>query len=94
MRLKHLFSPTKIGAMELRNRIVLPALGAGMAENSIPSDTMIGYYAARAKGGVGLIIVEMTAVHPSVRYPIVAALDDDSLIPRLDVNQPTDITQL
>jgi len=82
MRLKHLFSPIKIGTMELTNRIVMPAMGTGfVAADSSPSDMAIGYYAARAKGGVGLIIVEMTIVHPSSAMPLIFAIDDDDLIP-------------
>ena len=81
-RLKHLFSQVKIGTMELRNRIFMPPMGAGMAENSHPSDSTISYYGARAKGGAGLIIVEIASVHATSKTPTILALDDDSLIPR------------
>jgi len=82
VRLKHLFSPIKIGSMELRNRIVMPAMGTSQGNpDSSPSDATIGYYAARAKGGAGLIIVEITIVHASSKALGILALDDDSLIP-------------
>jgi 2,4-dienoyl-CoA reductase-like NADH-dependent reductase (Old Yellow Enzyme family) len=81
-QLKHLFTPIAIGTMELRNRIVMPAMGShqGNPDGSL-SDATIAYYAARAKGGAALIIVEIAAVHPSSRVPGVLAIDDDSLIP-------------
>ena len=83
IRLKHLFSPIKIGTMELRNRIVMPPMGTSLGNlDSSPSDATIGYYAARAKGGTGLIIVEITIVHASSKAPRTLAIDDDSLIPR------------
>jgi 2,4-dienoyl-CoA reductase-like NADH-dependent reductase (Old Yellow Enzyme family)/thioredoxin reductase len=81
-KLKHLFSPISIGTMELRNRIVMPAMGTGLARrDGGPSDAMIGYYAARAQGGAGLIITEISTVHASSKVPGVLAIDDDSLIP-------------
>lgn len=58
-----LFSKGKIGSLELRNRIVLPPMGTNMAAFSgEASDEIIGFYEARAKGGCGLIITEITRV--------------------------------
>ena len=58
-----LFEPGKIGALELRNRIVMTAMGCSLAEISgEPGQRMINYYAARAKGGAGLIITEITRI--------------------------------
>jgi len=81
-QLEHLFSPIKIGTMELKNRIFMPPMGSGMAENSSPSDSTISYYGARAKGGAGLIIVEIASVHATSKAYNILALDDDGLIPR------------
>ena len=82
IRLKYLFSPIKIGTMELRNRIVMPAMGTGfVAADGRPSDAAMGYYAARAQGGVGLIITELAIVHPSSAMPLIFAIHDDNLIP-------------
>ena len=52
-----LFSPLAIGPLELRNRIVSPPHGTGFAEGGLPSDRQVAYYEARARGGVGLIVV-------------------------------------
>lgn len=58
-----LFEPGKIGKLELKNRIVMPAMGCSLAESSGEAGPrMIRYYAERAKGGAGLIITEITRV--------------------------------
>ena len=62
-KLKKLFEPIRIGKMELKNRIVMPALNTKLGtEWGAMSDRMIDYYAERAKGGVGLIIIENTCI--------------------------------
>ena len=58
-----LFEPGKIGNLEIRNRIVMPAMGCSLAEvTGEPGPRMIRYYTDRAKGGAGLIITEITRV--------------------------------
>jgi 2,4-dienoyl-CoA reductase-like NADH-dependent reductase (Old Yellow Enzyme family)/thioredoxin reductase len=62
-KLKKLFEPIKIGKLELKNRIVMPALNTKLGtEFGAVSDRMIAYFVARARGGVGLIIIENTCV--------------------------------
>lgn len=58
-----LFEKTRIGKMELRNRIVLPPMVVNFAnpDGSVSENTK-NYYAERAKGGAGLLIIEATAV--------------------------------
>jgi len=64
MKYSRLFSQGKIGTLDIKNRVVMPAMGVGLAnEDGTPSDKMIGYYEERAKGGVGLIITEITRVN-------------------------------
>ena len=63
MYYKKLFSPGKIGNLELKNRIVMPAMGCSLAEPSGEAGPrMIKYYADRARGGAGLIITEITRI--------------------------------
>ena len=63
MSYPRLFEPGRIGNLEIRNRIVMPAMGCSLAEISgEPGARMINYYAERARGGVGLIITEITRV--------------------------------
>lgn len=58
-----LFKPGRIGSLEVRNRIVMPAMGCSLAEvTGEPGPRMIKYYADRARGGAGLIITEITRV--------------------------------
>lgn len=60
---KKLFDPSEIGRMQIRNRIVMPAMETGLGtEAGYVSPQMVDYYEARARGGVGLIIVEICCV--------------------------------
>ena len=60
----NLFSPIKIGTMEVKNRMFLAPMGTALGEHLVhkPTDRMAAYYAARAEGGLGLIIVEQSVV--------------------------------
>ena len=52
-----LLSPGKIGTMELRNRVVMTAAEMSLGQtNGCPTEKLMAYYEARARGGVGLII--------------------------------------
>ena len=52
-----MFSPMKIGTMEVKNRIVMTAAEFSLGQtNGEPTERMMNYYEERAKGGVGLII--------------------------------------
>ncbi len=54
MRLDKLFEPGRIGKMEVRNRIVMPAMASFTdSYDGFATDVTQGYYEARAKGGVG-----------------------------------------
>ncbi|MDP2726985.1 MAG: NADH:flavin oxidoreductase, partial [Dehalococcoidia bacterium] len=62
---KMLLSPLKVGPMEIRNRMVYPAVETNYASrDGFVTDHMIDYYVERAKGGAGLIIVEATSIRP------------------------------
>jgi len=64
--LTHLLSPIKIKDLELPNRAVMPAMGTllGNPDGTV-SDALCAYIKRRAKSGVGLVITEITAVHPT-----------------------------
>lgn len=59
-----LFSPIKIGKLEIKNRIVMApmCMGFGQFDGRV-TDAMRNHYVERAKGGVGLIITEITRVN-------------------------------
>jgi 2,4-dienoyl-CoA reductase-like NADH-dependent reductase (Old Yellow Enzyme family)/NADPH-dependent 2,4-dienoyl-CoA reductase/sulfur reductase-like enzyme len=62
----HLLSPFAIGPVRLRNRIVFqPHFTALGHADGMPSDDHVAYHEERARGGVGLIIFESQAVHPT-----------------------------
>ncbi len=63
--LEHLFSPLRIGPVELPNRVVSTAHQTTLVEEHLPTEDFVAYHEARARGGVGLIVLEATAVHPS-----------------------------
>ncbi|MCM3585586.1 NAD(P)/FAD-dependent oxidoreductase [Mesobacillus maritimus] len=64
MKYEHLFSKGKVGTLELKNRVVMTAMGIGLANlDGTASDEIIKYYEERAKGGVGLIVTEVTRVN-------------------------------
>jgi mycofactocin system FadH/OYE family oxidoreductase 2 len=64
---KFLFSPLTIGKVVVPNRISFSAHLTNLAENCLPSERHAFYYAARARGGTGLIITEELSVHPTDR---------------------------
>lgn len=59
----YLFSEGKIGAVNIPNRIVMTAMGNHLANaDGTVSEADIAFYAARAKGGTGLIITECATI--------------------------------
>ncbi|WP_124065621.1 FAD-dependent oxidoreductase [Clostridium sp. E02] len=62
MKYKNLFTPIKIGSVELKNRFALAPMGPlGLSdENGGFNQRGIDYYTERAKGGTGLIITGVT----------------------------------
>ena len=59
----HLLSPGRIGRLALRNRICLTPMGTNLeAEDGTPGERISRFYEARARGGVGMVIVGVTGV--------------------------------
>lgn len=62
---KNLFQPGRIGSVELKNRIIMAPMASNLAHiTGEVSDDLVLYYKERARGGVGLIIVEASCVDP------------------------------
>ncbi|SLM29925.1 Predicted NADH:flavin oxidoreductase/NADH oxidase [Desulfamplus magnetovallimortis] len=57
-----LFQPIHINKLVVKNRIFMPAMHLGMAENFNVTDQIIDFYAERAKGGAGMISVGYATV--------------------------------
>ncbi len=63
-----LFNPLAIGRYTLPNRVVMPAMGSNLADSEgRVTPAMIAYYAARAAGRPGMLVVEAACVHPTGR---------------------------
>jgi 2,4-dienoyl-CoA reductase-like NADH-dependent reductase (Old Yellow Enzyme family)/thioredoxin reductase len=61
--LQRLFEPVRIGKLELKNRIVMPALCSKLpTEFGAVSERLIDFYVERARGGAGLIVIENTCI--------------------------------
>lgn len=87
MKYENLFSKGSIGKVEIKNRIVMPAMGTSLATSTgEASDEIIKYYEERAKGGAGLIITEITRVddETGVGTPNQLCVTNLNQIPRLE----------
>lgn len=84
--MNHLFQPLKIKGLELKNRIVMPPMVTNYAsEDGGVTRQMVAYYRERAKGGAGLIIVEMSCLHISGKgFPCMLGVHQDRFIPGLN----------
>ncbi len=57
-----MFAPFKLRGMELKNRIVVSPMAQYKAVDGTPTDWHLVHYGERAKGGAGLLYIEMTCV--------------------------------
>jgi 2,4-dienoyl-CoA reductase-like NADH-dependent reductase (Old Yellow Enzyme family)/thioredoxin reductase len=76
----HLFTPLKIGNMEVPNRIVMLPMTTGYCEtDETVGNRFIDFFAARAKGGAGLIIIPFSPV--AAGAPVEPGMFDDRFLP-------------
>ena len=83
--LEHLLAPLRVKSMNIPNRIVMPPMGTrlGNADSTV-SEATLAYMKRRAQGGAGLIITEITEVHPlGAVAPQCLGVWDDKFIPGL-----------
>ena len=82
---ERLLSPGRLGSLELRNRIAMCPMGVNLA-----GEDQVAWFEARARGGVGLVIVGSVSVaHPAGsfdRRQAAMATDDDITELRLVVD--------
>lgn len=62
-----LFSPLKLRAMELKNRIAVSPMCMYSADDGFATDWHLVHLGSRAVGGAGLVITEATAISPEGR---------------------------
>jgi len=75
-----LFEPIKVGSMELKNRIAMPAIHHFYTPDGFVNERLIKYYEARARGGVALITVGGCTVDTIGAHPMMIGLHDDKFI--------------
>jgi 2,4-dienoyl-CoA reductase-like NADH-dependent reductase (Old Yellow Enzyme family) len=68
--MSQLFSPLSLRGLTLRNRVWLPPMCQYSAQDGFASDWHLVHLGARAAGGLGLVMVEATAVAPEGRISI------------------------
>jgi dimethylglycine catabolism A len=80
-----LLTPAHIGSVEIPNRIVMPPMTTRTAdEEGYVTDDSLAYYLARARGGVGLITIEMASPERAGRHRRrEVGIYDDCFIPGL-----------
>jgi len=79
----NLFTPYQVKKTEFRNRIFSTGHDTYLPENYLPSEALTAYHVARAKGGAGLIVVQVVGVHESARYTddLLMGTDDGCIKP-------------
>jgi len=82
MKYARLFEPLQMGTLMLENRIVMPPMTTNYAKDGKITDAMVEYYAARARGGTGLLIIEDAIIDSPVGHHTYDCLliDKDSCI--------------
>jgi len=75
----HLFSPLQVGAVTIKNRILSTGHDTLLPRAFVVNEALLAYHRARAEGGVGLIVVQVSGVHETARYTahsLMATTDD------------------
>lgn len=83
MHFEKLFTPGKIGTLDVSNRLVVPPmLTEYAAEDGSLTERYIRYYEEKARGGWGLIICEDNSVDPyGAGFKHIAGLWSDAFMP-------------
>ncbi len=78
---KHLFQPLKIRGCTLKNRIMSTGHDTTLPTDGTVNASLVAYQAARARGGVGLIVLQVSGVHETARYTnhVLMATEDSSI---------------
>ncbi len=78
----HLFEPLRIRGTTLRNRILSTGHDTTLPVDGTVNEALVAYQEARARGGVGLIVLQVSGVHETARYTNhVLMATDDACIP-------------
>lgn len=77
----HLFEPLRIRGCTLKNRIMSSGHDTTLPVDGTVNEALVAYQEARARGGVGLIVLQVSGVHETARYTnhVLMATDDASI---------------
>ncbi|KAF1054176.1 MAG: Metal reductase [Stenotrophomonas maltophilia] len=77
----HLFTPLTLRGKTVKNRIMSTGHDTSMPTDNLVNDQLVAYHTARARGGAGLIVMQVAGVHDSARYTshVLMATDDDCI---------------
>jgi 2,4-dienoyl-CoA reductase-like NADH-dependent reductase (Old Yellow Enzyme family) len=80
-RFPKLFSPLTLRGVTLKNRIFSTGHDTNLAAGGLINDRLVAYHRARAVGGAGLVILQVSGVHESARYTshLLMAISDESI---------------
>lgn len=83
MSYENVFTPRKIGKLQLKNRLMIAPMATEMGDvEGYVSEKQLNYYEARARGGFGLVLVEIVAPQKVGRAaPFELSIYDDKFIP-------------
>ncbi|MDN5795318.1 MAG: bifunctional salicylyl-CoA 5-hydroxylase/oxidoreductase [Intrasporangium sp.] len=62
-----MFTPYRLGGLDLVNRVVVSAMDMYVADDGIPADFHLAHLGGKAMGGAGLVMTEMVCVSPTGR---------------------------
>ena len=65
-----MFQPGRIGALELKNRVVVSPMDMYVARDGVVGDFHLAHLGSKALGGAGLVMTEMTCVSPEARITL------------------------
>ncbi len=65
-----MFTPFTLRGLTLSNRVVVSPMDVYSATDGTPNDFHLAHYGARALGGAGLVMTEMTCVSPEARITL------------------------
>jgi 2,4-dienoyl-CoA reductase-like NADH-dependent reductase (Old Yellow Enzyme family)/thioredoxin reductase len=77
----HLFEPLRIRGCTLKNRIMSSGHDTTLPVDGTVNAALVAYQEARARGGVGLIVLQVSGVHETARYTnhVLMATDDSAI---------------
>ncbi len=82
--IKKLLEPITVGPMSLRNRAVMTAMHLNYTPTGEVTDQLVDFYRARAKGGVGLLIIGGAGISPDAcGLDAMMSIQDDRFVPGL-----------